>query len=158
MRQANAQVGIGIIGAGKVSAYHHVPGIALDPRAKLVAVCDTDRSLAQARAREWDAPRFTEKPEEIFSDPGIDAVIIATPNFTHHPFAMAAAQAGKHLMCEKPLGLNAGQVAEMYVTARDAGVTHMTAFTYRFAPSMRYLKHLLNTGALGEPRHFRSQR
>ncbi len=61
-------------------------------------------------------------------------------------------------MCEKPLGLNAGEVREMYHAARDAGVVHMTAFTYRFAPSMRYLKHLVATGALGQPRHFRSQR
>src|SRR5437867_4325606 len=158
MQQRNSQVGIAIIGAGKVSAYHHVPGVALDPRAKLVAVCDADRALAQMRAGEWNVPRFAEKPEEILSDPGIDAVIIATPNFTHHPFALTAARSGKHIMCEKPLGLNAGEVAGMYRAARDAGVVHMTAFTYRFAPSMRYLKHLLNSGALGEPRHFRSQR
>ena len=61
-------------------------------------------------------------------------------------------------MCEKPLGLNAGEVREMYEAARDAGVVHMTAFTYRFAPSMRYLRHLVKSGALGTPRHFRSQR
>ena len=85
-------------------------------------------------------------------------MIIATPNFTHKPIAVAAAQAGKHVMCEKPLGLNAGEVRAMYEAARDAGVVHMTAFTYRFAPSMRYLRHLLKTGALGTPRHFRSQR
>jgi predicted dehydrogenase len=61
-------------------------------------------------------------------------------------------------MCEKPLGLNAGEVAEMLRSARDSRVVHMTAFTYRFAPSMRYLRHLLKTGRLGTPRHFRSQR
>ena len=88
----------------------------------------------------------------------MDAVIIATPNFTHLPIAKAAAAHGKHVMCEKPLGLNAGQVREMYTAARDAGVVHMTAFTYRFAPSMRYLKHLVESGSLGRPRHFRSQR
>ena len=85
-------------------------------------------------------------------------MIIATPNFTHRPIALAAARSGKHIMCEKPLGLNAGEVREMYHAARDAGVVHMTAFTYRFAPAMRYLKHLVASGALGEPRHFRSQR
>src|SRR5207247_5921909 len=101
----NSEVRIAIIGAGKVSAYHHVPGIALDPRAKLVAVCDADRDLAQMRSTEWNVPRFSAQPEEILSDPGIDAVIIATPNFTHHPFAIAAAPSGNHLMCENPLGL-----------------------------------------------------
>jgi predicted dehydrogenase len=88
----------------------------------------------------------------------VDAVIIATPNFTHRPIATAAAEAGKHVMCEKPLGLNADEVRAMYEAARDAGVVHMTAFTYRFAPAMRYLRHLVKSGALGTPRHFRSQR
>ena len=87
-----------------------------------------------------------------------DAVILATPNFTHHPITVAAARARKHVMCEKPLGLDAQQVREMYHAARDAQITHMTAFTYRFAPAMRYLRHLLIQGHLGEPRHFRSQR
>ena len=85
-------------------------------------------------------------------------MIIATPNFTHRDIAVAAAKAGKHVMCEKPLGLNAGEVREMHRAAKDAGVVHMTAFTYRFAPSMKYLRHLLKSGFLGEPRHFRSQR
>ena len=56
------------------------------------------------------------------------------------------------------MGLNASEVREMYQAAKRADVVHMTAFTYRFAPSMRYLKHLLQSGALGDPRHFRSQR
>jgi predicted dehydrogenase len=61
-------------------------------------------------------------------------------------------------MCEKPLGVSAGEAREMYEAVRDAGVVHMTAFTYRFAPSMRYMRHLVKAGQLGEPRHFRSQR
>jgi predicted dehydrogenase len=72
--------------------------------------------------------------------------------------SVAAAEGGKHVMCEKPLGRNATEVAEMTTACEKAGVVHMTAFTYRFAPSMIYLRHLLKSGALGEPRHFRSQR
>ena len=109
-----------------------------------------DRNGASTRSRPI--------PRRFCADPDVDAVIIATPNFTHQPIAVAAARAGKHVMCEKPLGLNAGEVRAMYEAARDAGVVHMTAFTYRFAPSMRYLRHLLKSGALGTPRHFRSQR
>ena len=154
----NETVRLAIIGAGKVSDYHHVPGIALDPRAKLVAVCDRDEPLVRSRSSDWGVARVTTEAEEVISDPGVDAVIVATPNDTHRPLSVAAARAGKHVLCEKPLGLDAGEVEEMYRTARDAGVVHMTAFTYRFAPSMRYLKHLVSSGALGEPRHFRSQR
>jgi predicted dehydrogenase len=153
-----SKVRIAIIGAGAVSDYHHVPAIRLDPRAELVAVCDADPQLLERRKSEWGVSIASTDPEAICTHSGIDAVIIATPNFTHLPISVAAARAGKHAMCEKPLGLNAAEVRTMYEAARDAGVVHMTAFTYRFAPSMRYLRSLLKSGALGTPRHFRSQR
>ena len=152
------KVRYGIIGAGAVSDYHHVPGINIDPRAELVAICDPNEELMQQRQTDWGPTKMTTKYEDIASDSDIDAVIIATPNFLHYEQALACVAGGKHVMCEKPLGLNFKQSAEMYRAARDANVRHMTAFTYRFAPSMRYVKHLVETGALGEPRHFRSQR
>ena len=151
-------VRIAIIGAGAVSDYHHVPGIRLDARAELVAVCDADPKLLEKRKADWNVATATTDPLAICADPDIDAVIIATPNFTHLSIAVAAAKNGKHIMCEKPLALNAGEVRAMYHAARDKNVVHMTAFTYRFAPSMRYLRHLVTSGGLGEPRHFRSQR
>src|SRR5947209_6719729 len=147
-----------LIGAGAVSDYHHVPAIALDPRAVLVAACDTDPALLERRRRDWGIDRVTTDAGAIFAADDIDAVIIATPNFTHRALAEGAVRSGKHVMCEKPLGLNAAEVRAMYEAARDAGVVHMTAFTYRFAPSMRYLRHLLKGGALGTPRPSRSQR
>lgn len=151
-------VGVALVGVGAVSDYHHVPGIRLDSRAELVAVCDANRELLAERSRTWGVDKAYEDYEQLCRDPEVDAVVIATPNFSHRPIALAAIQAGKHVMCEKPLGLNAGEVREMYRAAAEQGVVHMTAFTYRFAPSMRYMKHLLQSGALGEPRHFRSQR
>ena len=154
----NGRVGVAIIGAGAVSDYHHVPAIKLDPRAELAAASDVDPALLERRKAEWGVPLVSTDYETICADPSVDAVIIATPNFTHLPIALAAAKHGKHIMCEKPLGVNKGEVKQMYEAARDAGVVHMTAFTYRFAPSMRYLRHLLKSGALGTPRHFRSQR
>ena len=84
--------------------------------------------------------------EQIAADREIDAVIIATPNDTHRPIALACIAAGKHVMCEKPLGLDFDEARDMYRAARDKNVRHMTAFTYRFAPSMRYLKHLVVSG------------
>src|SRR5512134_3855032 len=151
-------INMAIIGAGAVSDYHHVPAIRLDSRARLAGVCDASAELVEQRRREWSCDNVTTDYEAICADPNVDAVIIATPNFTHLPMTLAAARHGKHVMCEKPLGLNAGEVRQMYHACRDAGVVHMTAFTYRFAPSMRYLRHLLKSGALGQPRHFRSQR
>src|SRR5262245_41996708 len=157
-RSTNQPLRIAIIGAGAVSDYHHVPAIRIDPRATLTGVCDSSGELIDKRRREWNCENVTTDYEAICADPNVDAVIIATPNFTHLPRTLAAAKHGKHVMCEKPLGLNAGEVRQMYHACRDAGVVHMTAFTYRFAPSMRYLRHLLKSGSLGQPRHFRSQR
>jgi predicted dehydrogenase len=153
-----SQVRIAIIGAGAVSDYHHVPGIQIDPRAKLVAICDPNEKLLQQRKSEWDCDSVTKDYEEIANNPDVDAVIIATPNFTHHDISLACVKAGKHVMCEKPLGVSYQEAENMHQEALKAGVRHMTAFTYRFAPSMKYLKHLLESGALGQPRHFRSQR
>lgn len=153
-----SRVGIAIVGAGAVSDYHHVPAIRLDPRARLVAVCDADAALLERRRSDWQVEKTTTDVNAICSDPEVDAIIIATPNFTHRSIVLSAAAHGKHMMCEKPLGLNAAEVGEMYRAARDAGVVHMTAFTYRFAPAMRYMKHLVASGDLGHPRHFRSQR
>ncbi len=152
------KVRVAFIGSGAVTAYHHLPGLRLDPRAELVAICDASEELLEKRRAEWNVEHATTDPEFVCRSDEVDAVVIATPNDTHRPIALTAARAGKHVMCEKPLGLSAGEVREMYEAARDAGVVHMTAFTYRFAPSMRYLRHLVKSGALGTPRHFRSQR
>jgi predicted dehydrogenase len=155
---ASNPIRIGIIGAGAVSDYHHVPGIRIDPRAELVAACDDNDALLEQRKSDWGIEKTTTDYKALCADPDIDAVIIATPNFTHKNMAIEAARNGKHIMCEKPLGLSGDEVSEMRDAAIAAGVVHMTAFTYRFAPSMRYIHHLVTSGAIGAPRHFRSQR
>jgi predicted dehydrogenase len=85
-------------------------------------------------------------------------VIIATPNFLHSPIAHAAIAGGKHVFCEKPIALNFPEARDMYKAAEKAGVRHMTAFTYRFVPAMRYMRHLVKSGEIGTPWHFRSCR
>ncbi|HWB00086.1 MAG TPA: Gfo/Idh/MocA family oxidoreductase [Pirellulales bacterium] len=158
MSNASTPVRVAILGAGAVSDYHHVPAIRLDRRCTLVAACDADPALLERRRSEWQIDHVTTDYRALCADDGVDAVVIATPNFTHREMALAAARHGKHVMSEKPLGLNAREAVEMYRACRDAGVVHMTAFTYRFAPAMRYIKHLVSSGQLGTPRHFRSQR
>lgn len=153
-----SKVGIGIIGVGQVSDYHHFPGIELDPRAELRGICDTNEGLLAKKAKDWGVSLATSDPKELIENDSIDAIIVATPNFTHQEICGIASENGVHVMCEKPLALSADEVRQMYHVARDNGVVHMTAFTYRFAPSMRFMKHLLQKGDLGEPRHFRSQR
>src|SRR3954470_6356900 len=98
--QPAKKVRVAVVGAGAVSDYHHVPAIRIDPRAELVAVCDAAPALLEKRKRDWGIARVTTDPEEVCAADDVDAVIIATPNFTHLPIAVAAARAGKHVMCE----------------------------------------------------------
>ena len=119
-------VRIALVGAGRVCDYHHVPAIRLDPRARLVAACDSDPALLERRRSEWQIDKVTTDFDRLCADPDIDAVVIATPNFTHRDMAVAAARAGKHIMCEKPLGLNAGEVRDMYEAAARAAEASST--------------------------------
>src|SRR6185369_3151359 len=81
-----------------------------------------------------------------------------TPNFLHAPITLAAVKSGRHVLCEKPIALDLAEAMDMARAADAAGVRHMTAFTYRFVPAMRYMTHLVKRGDIGKPYHFRAQR
>ncbi len=147
-----------MIGAGQIAMANHLPGLKLLPNARLVALCDSDENtLRRASNQTGITATFTDY-NKLLAHEGVDAVVIATPNLHHPSIAIAAAQAGKHVMCEKPLALNLVDALAMLRAAEDANVRHMTAFTYRFVPAMRYMHHLISSGAIGTPYHFRAQR
>src|SRR6266699_1599215 len=152
------QIGIAIIGCGGITLQNHLPGLALCPEAKVVALCDSDAGTLQRASQQTGINVTATQYEEIMKRKDVEAVIIATPNFAHAPIALAAIAAGKHVLCEKPLAMSHGEARKMADAADQAGVRHMTAFTYRFVPAMRYLSHLIKRGDLGQPYHFRSCR
>jgi predicted dehydrogenase len=147
-----------VIGCGGVTLQNHLPGLALCPDAKLVALCDADAATLERARQQTGASVTSTNFEEIVKRDDVHAVIVATPNFTHKPIALAAIANGKHVLCEKPLALNSADARAIATAAERAGVRHMTAFTYRFVPAMRYLAHLVKRGDLGQPYHFRSCR
>ncbi|HEV2295664.1 MAG TPA: Gfo/Idh/MocA family oxidoreductase [Tepidisphaeraceae bacterium] len=151
-------VGVAIIGTGQIALANHLPGLKLLPGAKLVALCDSDESVLRRAAEQTGIRATFTDYNELLQHDAVDAVVIATPNITHPPIAIAAAKAGKHVMCEKPLALNLSDALAMLRAAEEANVRHMTAFTYRFVPAMRYMHHLISTGAIGGAYHFRAQR
>lgn len=153
-----SRVGVGVIGVGGISSYVHLPGLQLCPQAEIVALCDTNADLARERAAEYGVPQVYAEYHELLQSPDVDAVIVATPTVLHGPIALAAIAAGKHLLVEKQLAMDYAEAVTMYQAAEGAGVRHMTAFTYRFVPAMRYLKHLLGQGTIGLPRHVRVAR
>ena len=147
-----------IVGTGGITLQNHLPGLARCGDVKVTALCDTNPATLEAARQQTGVSVCSTNYEDIVKRDDVHAVIIATPNFTHAPIAHAAIAAGKHVLCEKPIAMNYGQACEMAGAAESAGVRHMTAFTYRFVPAMRYLGHLIERGDLGQPYHFRSCR
>jgi predicted dehydrogenase len=153
-----SKVGVGVIGVGGISSHVHLPGLRLSPQAEIVALCDSNSERLQQRAREYAVAHTFSSYEELLQYSAVDAVVIATPTLFHAPIALAAISARKHVLVEKQLGMSYAETVRMYEAAKSAGVRHMTAFTYRFVPAMRYLKHLVAQGAIGLPRHLRIAR
>src|SRR5438093_10698410 len=126
------RVKVAVIGVGM--GKHHAECYQRCPQAELVALCDQDATrLAEVAAilRVEKTLTFTD-PEELFRLPGLQAVSVALPNFLHAPVTVAALEAGLHVMCEKPLALNAREAQEMVATARRAGRRLMVHFNPRF--------------------------
>jgi predicted dehydrogenase len=152
-------IGIAMIGCGGIALANHLPGFALcKEHARVVALCDSNPDvLARAAKESGIAAAFTDYKQAL-AHQSVDAVVIATPNSSHASIALAAIEAGKHVLCEKPLAMDHAESLKMLQAAERARVRHMTAFTYRFVPAMRYIGHLVAQGAIGTPYHFRAQR
>ncbi len=145
----NSQIGWGIIGCGWVARDYVAPGILAAPNARLLALSDPDENamasiaaLAPGIAAHTDLDKFLRTP-------GLDAVYIATPNHLHRPLTEAAARAGKHVLCEKPMATTTADAEAMVHACRDAGVQYGTAFDQRFQARHRALQELAASGALG---------
>lgn len=142
---------IGIIGAGGAALGIHLPGFRLCPGVEIAAVCDPDPKTAEKTG----VASVTTSYRELLAREDIQAVVNATPNYLHHEIALEAIAHGKHILCEKPLSLDAARAVEMQRAAEAAGVVHMTAFTYRFTPALQYMMHLVSSGHLGAIRTVR---
>src|SRR6266545_5767672 len=149
-------IGVAIIGCGGITLQNHLPGLALCPDTKVVALCDNDAATLERARQQTGVSALSTNYGDLVKRDDVQAVIIATPNFTHAPIALAAIAAGKHVLCEKPIAMSGAEARRMAEAADKAGVRHMTAFTYRFVPAMRYLAHLVKRGDPGQPDHYRS--
>lgn len=151
-------VRVALIGTGGVAAQNHIPGFKTHPAAEIVALCDSSPAALESAVRASGVTRTYADYRRVIAAPDVDAVVIATPNNLHKPIALAAAEVGKHVLCEKPIGMNHEETEAMVEAATRAGIVHMTAFTYRFVPAMRYLKQLTAQRAAGSLYHFRVNR
>ena len=141
----------GILGTGAI-ARSFATHLRRSRTGRLAAAASRDQARADAFAREHGAPRGHGSYDALLRDPGVQAVYVATPHTGHADWAIRACQAGKHVLCEKPLGVNAGEAMAMIQAARAHDVFLMEAFMYRCAPQTRRLIELLRSGAIGRVR------
>jgi predicted dehydrogenase len=142
------------VGAGNI-AQMNVAGYLEHDRCDVVAVCDTDKDLAQAAAARWGAGQVFTSLEDLLDDPDIDAVEILTPTHLHHDHVMAAVAAGKHVSCQKPLANTVDQAREMGAAATAAGVTLRVSECFYHYPPLERAKKLIADGAIGRPTNIR---
>ena len=140
---------VGIVGAGGI-ARSHVPGWQASEHAELVAACDINPDVLPVWGEQYGLSKLTPDPADLFGDPEIDIIDICTPNMYHVEQAVAALEAGKHVICEKPLAPTPDGIRQM-IAARDrAGKLLMTAQHHRFRGVSRAMKEEIETGVLGD--------
>ncbi|MCA9253443.1 MAG: Gfo/Idh/MocA family oxidoreductase [Phycisphaerales bacterium] len=145
---ADRPVQFGILGVGRIAVKAYVPAINDAPNAELAAAASRDIT----RAESVNPKRAYGSYEALLDDPEVEAVYIATHNGLHLPLALAAFERGKHVLCEKPLANDAPQCAEMIEAAAKADRLLVEAFMYRYHPSIKEAKRLIDDGAIGELR------
>ena len=141
---------IGLVGVGAAAQINHIPALKKIEAVEIVALCDRDPEKTARVAQKFGIPRTYQRFEELLSDDAIDAVDICTPNFLHAPMAMAALEADKDVLCERPLARSGDEAIAMAKAAKKADRELMCAVQHRFRPDAQLLKKFVEKGDLGE--------
>jgi predicted dehydrogenase len=159
---AARSLGVGFVGYGWVSRAHahalhtlnHLRPLAT--RVRLTSIAGRRSEPLEAAARELGFERWTTSVEELVEDPAVDVVAILSAAEGHAGPTRAALAAGKPVLCEKPLGLDAAEARTMLEAAEDAGVAHACGFNYRYVPAVALARELIASGRLGDLLHYRA--
>ncbi|MBI3942769.1 MAG: Gfo/Idh/MocA family oxidoreductase [Chloroflexi bacterium] len=139
----------GILGVARIARNQLIPAMRQSSAVELVAIASRDGAKARQAAAELKIPHAHGSYEDLLADPDVDAIYNPLPNHLHAEWSIKAAQAGKHILCEKPLALNVDQCLEMGAAADKAGVVLMEAFMYRFHPRTEQARQLVADGKIG---------
>ncbi|GAB3597061.1 Gfo/Idh/MocA family protein [Microbacterium tumbae] len=145
----------GILGTGRIAREELAPAIREAEKARLIAIGSRSGASATTFADGFRLPRAHGDYRDLLADPEVDAVFIAVPNAMHEEWTIAALEAGKHVLCEKPLGMSADEVRRMAEAARRSDRVLMEGFMWRFHPRIQRVMELLADGAIGEVRLIR---
>ncbi|MGE3278018.1 MAG: Gfo/Idh/MocA family protein [Vicinamibacterales bacterium] len=141
---------VAVIGAGRWSRTAHLPGFARSPLSELVAICDLDRDLAEARQREFSIPDLYTDAEELLARDDIDVIDICTRG-DHQDLVFKVLEGGKHCLVEKPVCHDYRAVWRAHEIARGKGLKTKVGLTFRYAPAVMYMFDLIREGFIGTP-------
>ncbi len=149
MTASTRRLRIGVLSTANIATEKVIPGIRRGSRCEVAAIASRDAATAEAVATRLGIPRAHGSYEALLADPDIDAVYIPLPNHLHAEWTIAAARAGKHVLCEKPLAMTAADAERMLAAGREAGVVVMEAFMYRLHPSWEALREIVGSRRIG---------
>jgi predicted dehydrogenase len=148
---------IGVIGAGSFAEVGHIPGLQSHPRAEVVALCGRRLEPTRALADRLGVPDVYADYRDLCARPDIDAVTVVTPNALHFEQSLFACANGKHVFCEKPLGMNVPEARAMLAAAERAGIVHQVGFIFRYGFAVSELRRRVRAGDIGQPYYVRIQ-
>ncbi|WP_129728368.1 Gfo/Idh/MocA family protein [Ectobacillus funiculus] len=146
----------GIIGCAGIAKRSVIPGIQQSETGEVAAIASRGLDKAKQTAQQLNIPIAYGSYEALLTDPTIEAVYIPLPNHLHKEWAIRAAEAGKHVLCEKPLAINADEAQEMVEACENAGVVFAEAFMYRYHPRYTTICDIVKSGEIGELRGIHS--
>ncbi|MHC4716544.1 MAG: Gfo/Idh/MocA family protein, partial [Planctomycetota bacterium] len=147
---------VGIIGAGGISRVH-IEGYLKCPNVQVLAICDIDARRARGQSEAYDIPHWFDSADDLLRIKEIEAVTVCTPNYDHKRSTLKALRAGKHVLCEKPIAMNAREGQAMVDAARKARRKLQIGMHMRFTGDVQYAKGLIESGAIGKPYYARSR-
>ena len=150
------KVAVGLVGLGMVCD-SHLKAYSAHPDAKVMAVCDLDAARLKEIATKYGIPRTYTSYEQMLQDPEINTVDISTPTILHSPMALAAAMAGKNILCEKPFCLKLTEGQQVCEAARSNGVKLMVGESYIFMTSLKHARTLIEADEIGKPQQIRQR-
>ena len=158
MAKTESKVGVGIVGCGFVAHMKHLPALKEIPEAEIVSVFDFNAGRAQEVAENFGAVgcKVCTDFEEVIRDPNVDTVYILTSNVTHSEYAVRALDAGKHVLCEKPMAMSIEEATKMMDAVERSGKKPTIGYQCRLIPEVQYLKRVCDAGELGHIYHARA--
>lgn len=141
----------GVLGAGGIAQRRTIPGLLQCDNAELIAVMEITPELAESCRARWNCPKAYTSAEALLADPEIDAVYIASPVFLHAQQAMAAADAGKHILIEKPLALTCEEGRKVVEYCAQKGVLIAAGFMMRYGACVQAMRKAISEGKIGKP-------